>query len=110
MDLKAEHIKGKPKKVGHVGNASVFHVETTGGYHMMIATRNGKTDTLGVGPHPVIAKHIAKKREKAAGREISFTELNKSDDVPYEAYSQFLPKYENETDRFRAVEAASYEE
>jgi hypothetical protein len=85
------------KRVGKVGNLPVIELATTGGLHLIVVARGGKGEVLGTGPHRAVARFIAKKREA----KIEWSDLEKSDPVPYECFSDQLPKYETITDEFR---------
>lgn len=92
MNVPADQIAYK-RRIGTIDNDPLWEVGLKGGLHLVIAARNGKAETLGVGPHRAIARHIAKKREP----KIQLTELSKSDWCPEEAYAHLLPKYEEIT-------------
>lgn len=85
------------RRVGRIGNAPVIELATTGGLHLIVTARGGKGEVLGTGPHRAVARFIAKKRED----KIEWTDLEKSDPVPYECFKDELPKYEAYTDSLR---------
>lgn len=95
--ITAEHVAYK-RRVGKVGDMPVIELATTGGLHLIIVARGGKSEVLGTGPHRAVARFIAKKRED----KIEWTDLQKSDHVPAELFAEVLPKYEAMTDAFRA--------
>lgn len=99
MSIPPEQIKYS-RKVGTLEGKPVFEVGTIGGLHLIIATRKGKTETLGVGPHRAVARHIAKKREP----DFILTDLAKGDDCPEESFSTLLPKYEQITKAMRGLQ------
>ncbi len=85
------------KQVGTLDGSPVMEIGLKGGLHLILATRKGKVETLGVGPHRAVARHIAKKREK----ELAWTELAKGDHINPEHFAFCLPEYEALTDDFR---------
>lgn len=97
MKIEAKQLKGKPKKVGQHDGRDVFALQTKGGFNMVVATKGEGFETLGAGPHPCIARHIANQKYK----DINWTSLNKADFVPYEDYQHLLPKYEAITTAIR---------
>ncbi|CAB4127175.1 hypothetical protein UFOVP75_74 [uncultured Caudovirales phage] len=102
MHIPASQISFK-KKIGKLGEDPVWELSTHGGYNMVVSTRNGKVNTLGVGPHRAIARHIAMKREPS----LVITELSKADHVDAVFFEHLLSKYEAETDQFNAAEKAA---
>lgn len=97
MDLNAKQLAGKPKKIGHLNDKDVFGMTTKGGLSLVVSAKDGAFETLGAGPHPAVARHIAKKRNP----DVTFTELNKADYIEERAYASMLPKYEAITDAVR---------
>jgi hypothetical protein len=97
MDITPEHIAYK-KRVGRIGHSPVIELATTGGLHLIVAARGGKSEVLGAGPHRAVARFIAKKKEP----DIMWTELSKSDWVPVEHFADILPEYEAYVDALRA--------
>jgi hypothetical protein len=97
MNITPELIAYK-RRVGKIGDCPVIELATTGGLHLIVAARGGKSEVLGTGPHRAVARFIAKKRED----KITWTDLQKSDHVPVEMFADQLPKYEALTDAFRS--------
>ena len=98
MDLSKEQLAGKPKKVGTLGSKPVFALVTKGGYNLIVVPKGPTSyETLAVGPHKAVAKHIAAKLNK----EIKWTELSKSEDVDPASFAHLLPKYEQLTSELR---------
>ena len=88
------------KRVGTLKGQGVFEMVLKGGLCMIVAcTKSNGFETLGMAPHTAIAKFIAKSK---TNDEIQWTELSKSEDAPYEAIAQFVPKYTAITDAIRA--------
>jgi len=75
----------------------VWEVGTKGGLHLVIAVRNSKAETLGVGPHRAVARFIAQKKEP----KLTLTELSKADHVDEAHFRHLLPKYEALTAEYR---------
>ncbi len=98
MDLRPEDIQSK-KRIGHLNGKPVIEVITTGGFHMLLVSKGQGMETLGTGPHKVVARHIAKKRNQ----DLVLTELAKSDYIAPEFYQHLLPHYEALTDRCNAL-------
>jgi hypothetical protein len=90
MNVSANQLKGKPKKVGKHDGRDVFALATKGGFNMIVAAKGQGFETLGSGPHPCVARHIANQKFK----NITWTNLNKADFVEFESYAHLLPKYE----------------
>ena len=63
MQVRAEEVEYK-KKVGKLGNAAVIQVGLKGGLHLVMVAKEGKLETLGAGPHPAVARFIAKKKSE----------------------------------------------
>lgn len=76
-----DQIKGKPKKVGELGDAPVMQFETKGGLFMLMSKSGGKPRILGAGSHPGVAAHIAERDFP----HLKLTELSKSEPLdPHE--------------------------
>jgi hypothetical protein len=98
MDIRPEEIEYK-KRVGVWGNSPVIEVGLKGGLHLIFASKGGKFETLGAGPHRAVARHIAKKK---SDDKIQWTELSKADHIEPEHFADVLPKYEQLTDALRS--------
>ena len=98
INIKPEHVETK-KIVGRLGTNKVFHILTTGGLHMIIVAKS-VPETLGLGSHRCISRHLAQKREP----NIVWTDLEKADFIPLEFYQDQLPKYEALTEEFRRAQ------
>lgn len=96
MNINPSEIAYK-REVGALDKAPVFEVGLKGGLHLILAAKKGKVETLGVGPHRAVARHIAKKREQA----IEWKDLQKADHVDYEHFAFCVPQYEALTDSLR---------
>jgi hypothetical protein len=76
MTLDAKQLAGKPIRIGDLKGDPVFQASTKGGLFLIMAkSTTGRARTLGVGPHPATARHIAEKDFP----EVNFTELAKSE-------------------------------
>lgn len=90
------------KQVGRIGDCPVFEFGLIGGLHLIVRPKGSSSDTLGLGSHRRIARHIAQKRQP----DIEWTELSKSDDrIDERHFAHLLPKYESVTDQLRDAEA-----
>lgn len=99
MQIDSKQMDERPKKVGELHGRPVMHLRTKGGLHIM-AKANG--EVLGTGPHRAVARHIAQKHEP----EIVWTELSKSDHITPDSFALVLPKYEEQTEALRTLQAA----
>lgn len=99
MNIRPEEIsKGYPKRIGRIGHAPVFEIGTKGGLFVVMSSKGGVWEPIGLGPHRAIARHIAKKKEP----DMVLTELSKADHVDPQAYQRLLPEYEAATDQLAA--------
>jgi len=95
--IAADQIKNKSKKkIGTEEGADVYQVESKGGLFIVAKLKQGGgVEVLGMGPHPAVAKHIAKAKHSTIVWDQS---LNKSEgiyslDVPVSAFEHLLPTY-----------------
>lgn len=100
MQLEAKQIEQKPKKVGTLRGAPVFHLRTKGGLHILVTKKGAGYETLATGPHKAVARHIANKHEP----EIFWSEMSKSDHVEVYQFEHLLPRYEEITEFIRKSE------
>lgn len=96
--ISAEQIKnGSKKKIGKDDGADIYQVESKGGLFIVAKLRTeGGVGVLGMGPHPAVARHIAKAKNPGIEWDQN---LNKSEgmyslDVPVSAFEHLLPVYE----------------
>jgi hypothetical protein len=90
------------KKVGKLDGSPVIQVGLKGGLHLILVARGlGKFETLGAGPHPAVARFIAKKK---TNNKVEWTELQKADFIEPEHFAHLLPYYETYTDALRAAQ------
>jgi len=82
-----------------IGSNPVIELMTKGGLHMIITARGGKFETLGVGSHRAVARHIASQKA-----DVVWTELSKADYVPPEDYTLLLTTYEAMTEQIRKAQ------
>jgi hypothetical protein len=95
---------GYKKKIGKLGDSDVWELGLKGGLHLVVVSKGGsKAETLGVGPHRAVARHIARKRAP----DMKITELSKADHVDVEHFAVFLPKWEAVTEKLRERERQS---
>ena len=98
MNISENEVAYK-KKVGKLDGHPVFEVGLKGGLHLVFASRNGKLETLGAGPHRAVARFVAKKKTED---KVEFTDLSKADWIEPEHFADILPQYEALTDAIRA--------
>lgn len=100
MNITKEHIASK-KRVGTLDEKPVHEVVTTGGLHLIVTAKGGDGfETLGVGPHRAISRHLADKRSQSR---IKWTDLSKSDHVELADMAYLLPHWEQVTERVRKL-------
>lgn len=99
MQIPADQISYK-KRIGAVDSDPVWEVGLKGGLHLVVKAAGGKAETLGVGPHRAVARHIAKKREP----KLTITELSKADHVEEKYIEHLIPKYEEVTRAARKIQ------
>jgi len=100
MEISDKQIKGKPKVVGSTENGPVLSMTTKGGLHLILGmNKGGKTETLAMGSHPALARHIASKKA-----DITWNSLEKSEARDTETFKELIPKYEKLTDEIRELE------
>jgi len=88
------------KKIGKIDENTVYEIGTKGGLHLVMAVRKNKAETLGVGPHRAVARHIAQKREPT----MVLTDLSKSDWAEPASYAHLVEKYEEKTALARQIQ------
>lgn len=85
MELEPKQLKDKPRKIGDLKGEPVFQVETKGGLFVVMAKSTaGRARTLGVGPHPATARHIAERDNP----DLSISELSKSEPLDSDVLRQ----------------------
>jgi hypothetical protein len=97
INLTAKQLARKPKKIGKLNGKDVQHLVTKGGWHVVVGTKDGQFEPLGVGPHPAVARFEAQRRAP----DIQWTELNKSEWVDPIHFQDILPRYSAITDALR---------
>ncbi len=100
MNVSANQLKSRPRKVGTRDGGNVMEVVTKGGYHIIVAPKGASFETLGVGPHRAVARHIAKKNNKG----IQWLELSKSEDLLATDFQEIVVKYEGITASMRQLQ------
>lgn len=73
-DISAGDIRSK-KRIGKLDGSDVWHLETTGGYHLVVKSTGQSVQTLGCGPHRAVARYTAEKHFPS----LQINELAKSD-------------------------------
>lgn len=101
MNLEAKQLESKPRKIGDVHGKAVYHLKTKGGFHVLAMQKASGFETIGAGPHPAVARHLASKYEP----DIVWTDLEKSEHVDPSLFALMLPKYEELTESLRALES-----
>lgn len=100
LNLRKEHLKGKPRQIGDVDGTPVYEMTTTGGLWVITCKKsNGTLEPLAYAPHRAIGRHIAQKKEP----NFKISDLSKGEDIPLESFAHLVPKYEELTDRMRAL-------
>lgn len=99
--IPASEIKYK-KRVGEDAGDPVHEIATVGGLHLIVAVRKKGTETLGIGSHRAVARHLATKKARA----LQWTELSKSEHVEERFIQHLIPKWDAVTEAQRAKERA----
>lgn len=99
MQIPSEQVIYK-KQIGKLGDVPIWELGLMGGLHLVVAARKGKAETLGVGPHRAVARHIAMKREPS----MTVTELSKSDYYDPAHFQHLVPRYEAMSAAFREAQ------
>jgi hypothetical protein len=94
--ISADQIAYK-KKVGTLEGSPVYEVGLIGGLHLIMKV--GDSAPLGSGPHPAVARTLAKRRHP----DIQWQDLSKSGWVDPLLYENLLPEYDAFTDRLCAL-------
>jgi hypothetical protein len=106
MNIQENEVESR-KKVGKLNGKPVIEIGLKGGLWLIFASRDGKMEAVGAGPHRAVARHIAKKRTDG---EIEFNDLSKADYIPVAHFEWLLPRYEAETDLYAAAFAEAWTE
>jgi hypothetical protein len=85
------------KRIGKLGDTPVYEVGLIGGLHLIM--KAGSKAPLGAGPHPAVARHLARQRNP----EIEYTMLQKGDWVDPALFQDILPQYEALTDQLASL-------
>jgi hypothetical protein len=89
-----KQIKSKDR-IGTLDGEPVLLYKTHGGFNLVVGKKNGKNTTFGTGPHPGLAKFIAKKN--APG--IVMLSMAKSEEDSIARNEVMVAKYEAITQR-----------
>jgi len=96
--IERKQIK-KSVRIGTLENEPVTMFTTWGGFNLVMGKKGGKKVTLGTGPHPGLAKIIAKKNAP----EMVMTEMSKSEVESLSKNEALIAKYEAVTKIFQAA-------
>jgi hypothetical protein len=89
MQITSKEIAYK-KKVGVSKGRDVYCINTIGGLYVMAAINSGgKPEILGIGNHPGLAKHSARKIDPS----IVFNDLAKSEEIDLQYFGSLLDQY-----------------
>lgn len=95
MTISPKEIQSR-KRIGHLGSKAVVEISSIGGYKVVgVQEPTGKIKILGAGNHRGVARFLAKKNEP----KLEIDELEKSEDFRLEDFAEFLPFWEQVTDR-----------
>ena len=97
MQIQPQEVKSK-RLIGKLGTNPVFEVNLIGGLTMILSPIKGVLETLAVGSHRAISRHIAKARSP----KIEWTDLAKSEELDPRYFEQNLPYWESYTNQVRA--------
>lgn len=93
--IEEKQIKSR-SRIGTLDGEPVELVKTHGGFCLVVGKRDGRKTTLGTGPHPGLAKFIAKKNAP----NITMFELTKAENDTVLKNEYLLAKYEAITQVF----------
>lgn len=98
LSLTPEHVASK-KRIGHLKENPIFEILTTGGLYLNVLGKGAGFEVIATGPHRAVARYIAEQRYPG----LVWTELSKSDWVDPADFQGILPKWQELTDRMRAL-------
>jgi len=98
LALTPEHVASK-KRIGNLKESPIFEILTTGGLYLNVLGKGGGWEVIATGPHRAIARYISEQRYP----NVIWTELSKSDWVDPRDFMPMVPKYQELTDRMRAL-------
>ena len=88
MDLPPSQVASN-RRVGRSGEDSVYEIATRGGLHLLVAKGGGgRVSVLGAGPHPALARYLARKNHP----DVVLDGLAKSDPLADAAMARLLPR------------------
>jgi hypothetical protein len=88
------------RKIGTSGSRGIYGLGLVGGLHVVAADRaGGEMEILGMGSHPLLARHIAKRH---IGH-IDFNDMAKSETINVSDFADLLPYWVGETAAARAI-------
>jgi hypothetical protein len=96
MTIPAAQIAMK-KKIGQAEGKDLTYMKLVGGLHLIT---NHRGHVVGSGPHKAVARAIAKQHLN----DITWTELSKSDHLPYEAYAHLMDEAVATTNELRKAQ------
>jgi hypothetical protein len=88
INIEEKHVKLR-KRVGTWHGSPVTLVTTHGGFNIVAVKDGDRMKTLGTGPHPGMAKLIARKLNP----DLELTELSKADYEAFERNDVLVEKY-----------------
>ncbi len=78
MNIPANQVASR-KRLGHIGRRPVFGISCIGGFHLVVAPKDGGFETLAASSHPGVALFAAKKHSP----ELVIDALAKSEELDY---------------------------
>lgn len=93
--IEEKQIRNK-KRIGTLDGEPVMLYTTFGGFNLVTVKKSGKATTIGTGPHPGLAKYIAKKNAP----DMVMLEMSKSEYETCAKNEALVAKYEAVTDIF----------
>lgn len=88
LQIRPQEVSSR-KVVGHMDGADVYQIGLKGGLFILATMKKGLLEVIGSGPHPVVAKAVAKK----INPHLVITELLKSETLPESQYIRMVPFY-----------------
>ena len=94
LHVKPQEVQDK-KVIGNIDGNPVYQIGLKGGLCIIARMKGQGLDIMASGPHPTVAKHIAKK----LFAHLNITELLKSEEIPEAHFARIVPYYLNLTNQ-----------
>jgi hypothetical protein len=88
LSVKPQEVDTR-KQIGNIDGSPVYQIGLKGGLFIIARVKGAGLDIMASGPHPTVAKHIAKK----LFAHLNITELLKSEEMPEANFARLVPYY-----------------